>query len=77
MAEKQFKCHLAVVGVHIGVGTDEHDLTGDECRDLLNELSTENRQLKKENKKYQNIMKKYGITTIEKLDRILFEQKVW
>ena len=46
MTEKQFKCHLAVVGVHIGVGTDEHDLTGDECRDLLNELSTENRQLK-------------------------------
>lgn len=46
MTEKQFKCHLAVIGVHIGVGTDEHDLTGDECRDLLNELSTENRQLK-------------------------------
>ena len=50
MTEKQFKCHLAVVGVHIGVGTDEHDLTGDECRDLLNQLTHENEQLKKENK---------------------------
>lgn len=52
MENKEYKCHLAVVGVHIGVGTEEHDLTGDECRDLLNELSTENRQLKLQNKKY-------------------------
>lgn len=52
MTEKRYKCHLASVGVHIGVGTEEHELTGDECRDLLNELSTENRQLKLQNKKY-------------------------
>lgn len=46
MTAKRFKCHLGVVGVHIGVGTDEHELTGDECRDLLNKLSDENEQLK-------------------------------
>ena len=46
MTAKRFKCHLGVVGVHIGVGTDEHELTGDECRDLLNKLSEENEQLR-------------------------------
>ena len=48
MTEKRYKCHLASVGVHIGVGTEEHELTGDECRDLLNELSEENEQLKQQ-----------------------------
>ena len=46
MTDKRFKCHLGVVGVHIGVGTDEHELTGDECRDLLNKLLDENVMLK-------------------------------
>ena len=46
MTAKRFKCHLGVVGVHIGVGTDEHELTGDECRDLLNKLLDENVMLK-------------------------------
>lgn len=48
MTAKRFKCHLGVVGVHIGVGTDEHELTGNECRDLLNKLSDENEQLKEQ-----------------------------
>lgn len=48
MTTELFKCHAGVVGVHIGVGTDEHELTGDECRDLLNELSEENNRLKQQ-----------------------------
>ena len=48
MTEKLYKCHVASVGVHIGVGTDEHELTGDECRYLLNTLHEENEQLKQE-----------------------------
>ena len=54
MTAKRFKCHLGVVGVHIGVGTDEHELTGNECRDLLNKLSDENEQLKEEKEKWKS-----------------------
>lgn len=51
---KRYKCHVGVVGVHIGVGTDEHELTGDECRDLLNKLVKENEQLKQEIRNLQD-----------------------
>ena len=68
MTAKRFKCHLGVVGVHIGVGTDEHELTGNECRDLLNKLSDENEQLQARNDRQA-----------KQLDRLynLIEQKDW
>lgn len=44
---------------------------------LLNDINDRADRNAEELSAYRKVMKKYGITTIEKLDRILFEQKVW
>lgn len=43
----------------------------------LSDLKKRNMALELENHEYRNVLRKYDIDSVEKLDRILFEQRVW
>lgn len=45
--------------------------------DLLNEISDKSDRLAELLYPYEVLMKKYEIDSVEKLDRILMEQRVW
>lgn len=40
-------------------------------------IRIENAKLERKLDEYEKVMRKYGISSVEKLDRILMEQRVW
>ena len=67
MAEKRFKADKYYFEIW---DNDEFLLSFDQTVNLLNQLNDENNKINK-------VMKKYGISSVEELDHILFYARVW
>lgn len=50
---------------------------GEDICEVLNQLNNKKDELAEDNYKFMMILRKYEINNLEKLDRILLEQRVW
>lgn len=81
---KRFENREYICDTLTGVQYSEYDIRNGELVKLLNDMDDRaNRNIevcdkdRMFNEKVMSIMRKYGIDDLDKLDQVLFEQKVW